>query len=145
MEQSCRFCLSRVHSPKDHVRRCECADLQSHLDVMVVSTVRPYDLSAPRTCHRARTPLIFAFNATNFSCRSPAFHNCLIPGSFFLPRSGLIEFSHASRPCRILRHRQTRPRPGSKTTHTLRAPSGQCRVYADPIVPCFRCRVTRGG
>ena len=33
LEQRCRFRLSSVHSPKDHVRRYECADLQSHLAV----------------------------------------------------------------------------------------------------------------
>jgi len=40
LEQNCRFRLSRVHSPEDHVCRYECADLQSHLAVMMISTVR---------------------------------------------------------------------------------------------------------
>ena len=116
LEQSCRLRLSGVHSPKDHVcfrlsrvhspkyqvRRCECADLQSHLAV-VVSTVRFRNLSAPRTCHRVRTLLILAFNATIFSRRSPDFHISLSPGIFFFPRFGLIEFSHSSRSPMILR------------------------------------------
>ena len=108
MEQSCRFRLSRVHSPEDHVCRYECADLQSHLAVMVISKVRLRNLSGspPHTCHRARTPLIFAFDAVNFSRRSPAFHSSLTPGSFFfLPRFGLTEFSHSSRSHKILRQR----------------------------------------
>ena len=33
LEHSCHFRLSRVHSPKDHVGRYKCADLQSHLAV----------------------------------------------------------------------------------------------------------------
>jgi hypothetical protein len=40
LEKSCRFGLSRIHSPKNDSRRYECADLQSHLAVMMVSTVR---------------------------------------------------------------------------------------------------------
>ena len=117
LEESCRFRLSGVHSPKDHVRfplsrvhsskyhvrRCECANLQSHLAVKVVSTVSIRNLSAPRTCHRVRMLLILAFNATIFSRRSPDFHSSLRPGSFFLPRLGLIEFSHSSRSPMILR------------------------------------------
>ena len=159
MEKGCRFDLCRVHTPKDHirsglngvhsakdhVRRCECADLQSHLTAVIVNAVRLCNLSAPPTCHRERILLIFAFDATTFLCRSPDLHSSLSPGIFFLPRFGLIEFSHSSRSRTILRHRQTWPRPESKTTRTLRAPSGRCRVCADPIVPCCRCRVTRGG
>ena len=41
--------------------------------------------------------LILAFDATIFSRRSPDFHSSLILGSFFLPKSGLIELSHLSR------------------------------------------------
>jgi hypothetical protein len=137
LEHSCHFRLN-------HVRRCECADLQPRLAVVVVSIVLR-NLSTSRTCHRVRTLLIFAFDAANFSRRSPDFHSSLRPGSFFLPRFGLIEFSHSSRSRMILCHRQTQPRTGSKTTSTLRALSGRYRVCADPIVPCCRCRVTRGG
>ena len=97
------------------------------------------------TCHRVRMLLIFAFDAPTFWRRSPDFQSSLIPGIFFLPRFGLIEFSHSSRSRMILRHRHTPPRTESKATRTLRAPSGRCRVCADPIVPCCRCRVTRGG
>ena len=145
LEHRCRFRLSRVHSAKDHVCRCESANLQSHLDVMVVSTFRLRKVGDPRTCHRVRIPPVFAFNATNFSRRSPDFHSSLRPDSFFFPRFGLIVFSHSSRSRKMLYHRQTHPRTGSRTTRTLRAPSSRCRVYAGLIVPCCRCRVTRGG
>ena len=37
---SSRFGVNRVQSPKDHIRRYECADLKSHLIVVVVSVVR---------------------------------------------------------------------------------------------------------
>ena len=115
LELSRHFGVNRVQSSKDHIRRYECADLKSCLDVVVVvSTVRLRNLSEPRTCHRARTLPIFAFDATNFSRRSPDFHSSLRPGSFFLPRFGLIEFSHPSRSPRILRHRQTRQRMGAR-------------------------------
>ena len=129
LDQSCRLRLSGVHSPKDHVyfrlsrvhspkyqvRRCECADLQSHLAVVVVSTVRFRNLH-PRTCHRVRTLLILAFNATSFSRRSPDFHNSIRPGNLLLPRLGLIEVSHSSkspmtlRIVRPVREQEARPR-----------------------------------
>ena len=102
LELSCRFGMNRVQSAKDHVRRYECADLKSHLVVVVVSIVRLRNLSGPRTCHRVRMLLIFAVTAANFSRRSPDFHSSLRPGLFFLPRFGLIEFSHSSRSCRTL-------------------------------------------
>ena len=145
LEQSSCFRLSRAHSPEDHVRRYECADLQPRLAVMVISTVRLRNPSADRTCHRARMLLIFTFDAANLSRRSPDFHNSLRPDRFFLPRFGWIEFSHSSRSRRILHHRQTQRQTGSKTVHTLRAPSSRCRVHAGPIVLCFRCKVTLGG
>jgi len=103
LEQSCRFSLSRVNSPKGRCRRCECADLQSHLGVTMVSTVHLRNLNAPRTCHRARMLRILAFDAIIFSRRSPDFHSCLKPGSFFLPRFGLIAFNHSSISRMILR------------------------------------------
>ena len=117
LEESCRFRLSGVHLSKDHVRfplsrvhsskyhvcRCKCANLQSHLVVKVVSPVSIRNLSAPRTCHRVRMLLILVFNATSFSRRSPDFHSSLRPGSLFLSRLGLIEFSHLSRSLMILR------------------------------------------
>ena len=99
---SSRFGVNRVQSPKNYVRRYECADLKSHLVVMVVSVVRPRNLSGPRTCHRVRMLLIFAFTVANFSRRSPDFHTSLRPGLFFLPRFGLVEFSHSSRSRRTL-------------------------------------------
>ena len=74
---------------------------------MVVSTICPQNLRAPCTCHRVRTLLIFALDATIFSRRSPDFHSSLRPGSFFLPMFGCIEFSQSSRSSTILRHRQT--------------------------------------
>ena len=40
MEKRCRFCLTGVLSPKDHRCRCERADLQSRLPVIIISTVR---------------------------------------------------------------------------------------------------------
>ena len=103
LELRCRFGMNRVQSPKDHVRRYECADLKSHLVVVVVNKVRLRNLSAPRTCHRVRMLLIFAFTAANFSRKSPDFHSSLRPGLFFLPGFGLIEFSHSSRSRRTLR------------------------------------------
>ena len=130
LEESRRFRLSGVHSPKDtvcvplsrvhsskyHVRRCECANLQSHLVVKVVSTVSIRNLSAPRTCHRVRMLLILLFNAASFCRRSPDFHNSLRPGTLFLSRLGLTEFSHSSRSLIILHivrpvcEREARPR-----------------------------------
>ena len=104
LEHSCHFCLN-------HVRRCECADLQPHLAIGDGSQhdSSPKNSSTTRTCHRVRTPLIFAFDATNLTRRSPDFHSALRPGSFFCPRFGLIEFSQSSRSRMILRHRQTQP------------------------------------
>ena len=152
LELSCHFGLSRIHSPKvpkDQVRRCQCAELKSHLAVMDGSQHDP-PLPKPghhlvRTCHRVRTLLIFAFDATNFSRRSPDLHSALRPGSFFFPRFGLTEFSQSSRSRMILPHRQTRVRTESNTTRTPRAPSDQCQDCADPIVLCCCCRVTRAG
>ena len=45
LKLSCCFGVNRVQSPEDHVRRCECADLQSHLAVMVVSKLRLRNLN----------------------------------------------------------------------------------------------------
>ena len=141
LERSRHFGLSR----KDHARRGKCAKLHSHLAVMVINTVQLRNLSAPLTCHRVRMLLIFAFDAANFSLRSPDFHTSLGPGSFFLPRFGLISLSQFSRSPRTLRHRQTHTQAGSKTTRTLQAPSGQCLVYVGLVVPFYRCRMSRGG
>ena len=106
LEQSRSFSLSRVQSlklPNGGCRGCECTDLQTYLVVMAVSTVRRRNLTIVRTCHRRWMLLIFAFDATSFSRRSPDFHSSLKPGNFLLPRFGLIEFSQSSSSRMILR------------------------------------------
>ena len=47
LEQGRRFSLTRVQSPEDRRRRCECTDLQSCLAVMMINAGRFRNWSTP--------------------------------------------------------------------------------------------------